>query len=245
MWAARIRAMLAAAVIAGCFVFPASSPWNQRVDGEPLASRLGRDGARDRARRPGAPRLRLGPLRRAIRSASRTRWSQRSRSARGWRSSTRASPTRARIRSRARPKIEGGATATCCSSSAARAGSTSCSPPQRSGHAAGRRQRGDLQPALEPAAPAWLDERRRGRACRSSRGSRATTRWPGEIDHALRSPSSAPATRSSSPPAMPRRATDPNCRAMGQRFRLKASVISRRTCRARRGSSPPRSSATA
>jgi len=27
--------MLAAAAIAGCMVFPASSPWNQRVDGAP------------------------------------------------------------------------------------------------------------------------------------------------------------------------------------------------------------------
>ena len=42
--------MLAAAAIAGCMVFPASSPWNQRVDGEPtrpgsdaMVSAIGRD----------------------------------------------------------------------------------------------------------------------------------------------------------------------------------------------------------
>src|SRR3954449_6282104 len=29
-------ATLAAAAIAGCPIFPASSPWNQRVDGEPV-----------------------------------------------------------------------------------------------------------------------------------------------------------------------------------------------------------------
>ena len=30
--------MLAAAAIAGCAVFPASNPWNQRVDGLPVHS---------------------------------------------------------------------------------------------------------------------------------------------------------------------------------------------------------------
>src|SRR3954451_25230637 len=39
MRAARIRSVLAAALIAGCSVFPASSPWNQRVDGEPVHPR--------------------------------------------------------------------------------------------------------------------------------------------------------------------------------------------------------------
>src|SRR4051812_36837289 len=52
MRAARIRSVLAAALIAGCSVFPASSPWNQRVDGEPVHARsaamvraVGLDGA--------------------------------------------------------------------------------------------------------------------------------------------------------------------------------------------------------
>ena len=86
-----------------------------------------------------------------------------------------------------------------------------------------RRLRGDLEPAVEPAAPARAGPRPTPPACRSCPGSRATTRCAAAaIDHALRF--TAPRTRSAF--VYPARhfassLTDPALPAMGQRFRLK------------------------
>ena len=84
----------------GCPVFPATNPWNQRVDKLPVAAELGSDRRVDRRRRPHARRLRLGPLgRRADRDPDHGR-RQAPRRSHASRSSTPTSRTRARTRSR-------------------------------------------------------------------------------------------------------------------------------------------------
>ncbi len=48
--------------LAGCPVFPATSPWNRRIDRLPRRDRIGGDGRVDRARRAAPRRLRLGAV---------------------------------------------------------------------------------------------------------------------------------------------------------------------------------------
>ena len=190
----------------GCPVFPASNPWNQRVDALPVHPRsdaiVRSIGAR---RRPSIPTSAPAATR-AARSASRTRSSRATPSARRCASSTPTSPTAGPYPIPRQPRIEGGGDrhmlmvqrGTCrlfelFAAAAAR-------------RRLARRQRRDLQPALEQAAPARLDERRRRRPADLPRP-RPLRRGRARARSATRcaSRSRARGARSSSPRATSRR----------------------------------------
>ena len=173
--------------LAGCPVFPADNPWNQRVDRLPGRGELARDRRLDRRRHRPAPGLRLRPLgRRADRHPDHGRQGGRPQG-RVSPSTTRTSPTAARTRSRPdvqdrgrrRPARADRRLLDLQALRAVRAAALG----ERLARGLGR----DLEPALEPACG-----RRAGRpptppACRSCPG---LVRWSevaaGHIDHALR-----------------------------------------------------------
>ena len=107
------------------------------------------------------------------------------------------------------------------------AASTSSSTPSERDALAGRQSGAIVEPALEPAAPAGLDVRRRGRAADPARASRArTTCGRGSIDHALRFTvrADAPARSSARGAPLRLRADRPRTsRRWGLRLRLQAS----------------------
>ena len=144
------------------------------------------------------------------------------------RSTTPASPTRARIRSRPRPKIEGGGDRHLLLVQRGTCRLFELFAAQKRGTKWRAGQRRDLRPALQPAAPAGLDERRRGRPADPARP-RPLRRGQGGRDQARAAlhRRSAPATRSSSRPAT-RLADGPDPARDGPAVPAKPSVEDRR-----------------
>ena len=213
----------------GCPVFPADNPWNQRVDTLPVHSALGRDRAQHRARGDGPSRLRLRPVRGRADRHPRTD------------GPARAAPRcpvpfeyadesdRGPYPIPPDPPIEGGGDRHMLIVQRGTCRLYELFAAERSGGELGGRLGRDLQPALEPPAPARLDERRRGRP--------ADPPGPGALrrGRARRDPPRAAVH------GQPRRGdafvfparhfasslTDPDLPAMGQRLRLKAGVSPR------------------
>ena len=227
--------MLAVAAIAGCPIFPACNPWNQRVDGLPVHPRSDASSSTSALDETVHPDFGSG-LWEGARSASR------STSSRATRSAHECVRVRGRVRSRAVPDpglaADRGRRRPPCPDGPARdlpavravrglpSGASWRPGAGRSGTCA--RTSCARAAGPPPTRP----------ACRSSPASCATTRSRrGEIR--TRCASRSPLAASLRVARAPLRVvtTDPDLPAMGQRLRLKASVRRSRGCRSRRGSS--------
>ena len=158
-----------------CTVFPKNNPWNRRVDKLPVARNSAAVIASIGVDTGAARRLRLGPLGRLADRDPVRRGHAQDAAHEGAASSTRTRATASATRSRSASTSRAAATTTRCCSTATPAGSTS-SAGSRSGRPLARVGRRDLEPALEPASGPRAGPRRTRPGCRSSPGSRATTR---------------------------------------------------------------------